>query len=205
MFAGLVAVTAALILALTWGASLRNTFDYANQQSVDLAADMYSAIEGHLSPAEALTEETLAAIAQGTVDPRDTEALSRWLMGGLASLPQIRAAAIIKPDHSSWSVHRGNGPIEFDSVTRADPATVARAFEDAKRRGGIPYWGQLVYVERTALINFRALFDWPDGGKAMLAIVISTADFSRFLAQKSEETGWQGFILYNKSQVLAHK
>ena len=205
VFAGLVAVTAAAILALTWGASLRNSFAFANQQSIDLASDMFEAIEGHLSPAEALSAETLHALEAGSFDPRDTEAFSRWLMGGLAAAPQIRAAAVIRPDYTSWSVHRGLGPIVFDTKSNADRETVTRAFEDAKARSETSYWGELVYVEDSVLINYRTLFDWPGGGKAMLAIVIATEDLSRFLAETSRKTGWTGFILYTRSEVLAHE
>lgn len=204
VFAGLVAVTAIAILAVTWGASLRNWIEYANQQSIDLSDDMRAAIQGHLAPAEALAAETLAAIAAGSADPRDTEAFSRWLMGGLAAAPQIRAAGIVRPDSKSWSVHRSNGAIAFEPTSQADLAAVARAFEEANARGGAPYWGGLVYVNGTALINYRAVFDWPGGGQGMLAIAISTADLSRFLAEQGAKTGWQGFILYGKSRVLAH-
>lgn len=204
MFAGLVAVTAVVILAVTWGASLRNSFESANRQSIDLSEDMYAAIEGHLLPAEALAAETLAAIDAGTLDPADTGRFAGWLMGGLAAVPQIRAAAVIRPDLVSWSVHRGNGSIVFEPVSRASRETIEATFADARSRDGVPYWGELVFVGGSALLNFRSLFDWPGGGKAMLAVTIATADLSTFLAEKAQKTEWQGFILYDKSRVLAH-
>jgi adenylate cyclase len=205
VFAGLVAVTAVVILAVTWGASLRNSFDSANRQSIDLSEDLFTAIVGHLSPAEKLSEQTLTAIGAGTVDPADTVNFARWLMGGLAAVPEIRAAAVIRPDLSSWSVHRGEGRIVFEPVSRASRETIEAVFADAENRGGKPFWGDLVYVGGATLINLRAMFDWPGGGKGLLAIAISTTDLSRMLAEKSENSGWRGFILYDKSQVLAHE
>ncbi len=205
VFAALVAITAAAVLALTLAASLRNSFEYSNQLAIDLAADMYGAIEGHLTPAEDLARETLEAVANGAIDPADRDAFSRWLMGGLAAAPQIRAIALVRSDLSSWSVHRGEGNIVYEAQSQADPQMIKRVFEDAMQRGGTPYWGDLVYVQDAALINYRALFDWPGGGKAMLAIAITTGDLSRFLAEQGAKTGWTGFVLLNKSQVLAHE
>ena len=139
VFAGLVTITAAAVLALTWGASLRNTFDFLNQRKVDLTADMKAGIEGHLLPAKDLTRETLAAISQGVFDPSDQEVFAQFLIGGLAATPQIRALAVIRPDHSSWSVHRGEGPLKFEEGSRAPPELIAKAFEDAKSREPGPY------------------------------------------------------------------
>lgn len=166
---------------------------------------MFTTIEDHLNPAEVMVKETLTAIGNGALDPTDQSDFASWLMGGLAAVPQIRAIAVIPPDLKSWSVHRGTGLIEFDPVSRANSATVARVIGDAAQRGGKPYWGEIVYVEGSALINYRALFLWPGGGRAMLVIAISTSDLSRFLAKKSAASDWSGFILYDKSQVLAHE
>ena len=113
VLAGLVLVTAAAVLAVTWGASLRNTFDFLNQRTVDLSADMERDIQAHLLPAEDFAHQTIAAINDGTVDPTDKPAFVQWLMGGLAAMPQARAIALVKPGYDGWSVHRADGPIKL--------------------------------------------------------------------------------------------
>ena len=192
------------MLALTWGASLRNTFDFLNQRSVDLVSDMKADIEGYLRPAESLSLEAVTAIAQGVVDPRDVDGFGRFLMGGLATMPQVRALAVIRPDYTSWSVHRGEGQIKLENRSRAPKEAVAKAFADAKSRRMEPFWGELVRVENSTLINLRTLFDWPDGGYGMLVAAISVEELSRFMSEESRYPGWTGFILYDRSKVLAH-
>lgn len=204
MFAGLVAVTAAAVLALTWGASLRNTVDSLNQRAVDLTSALQTGIERHLLPAEDMARETVNAIREGIIDPRDQNAFAKFLMGGLAATPQIRALAVIRPDYTSWSVHRAEGPLQLETVSRAPPEVIAKAFKDAKSRKAGPYWGDLVRVRGATLINLRTLFDWPGGGQGMLVAAISTQELSRFLMVESRYTDWTGFILYNRSEVLAH-
>lgn len=204
VFAGLVVITAAAVLALTLGASLRNTFDFLNQRSVDLIADMQADIDGYLRPAENLSLETVTAIAQGIIDPRDQESFAKFLMGGLAAMPQVRALAVIRPDYTSWSVHRAEGQIKLENRSRARPALIEKAFRDAKSRRKEPFWGELVRVENSTLINLRTLFDWPGGGQGMLVAAISVQELSRFMTEESRYPGWTGFVLYDRSAVLAH-
>ncbi len=204
LFAGLVAVTAAAVLAITWGASLRNTFNFLNERSVDLVGDMKADIEGYLGPAESLSLEAVTAIAQGVVDPRDQQNFSRFLMGGLATMPQVRALAVIRPDFSSWSVHRAEGQIKLENRSRAPRAVIEKVFNEAKLCRMEPFWGELVRVQNTTLINLRTLFDWPGGGYRMLVAAISVQELSRFMTEESRYPGWTGFILYDRSSVLAH-
>jgi adenylate cyclase len=204
VLAGMVAVTAAAVLALTWGASLRNTFDFLNQRTVDLAADLMVTVDTQLLPAEYLAAETIAAIQQGVVDPTDQTAFSNRLMGGLSGAPQVRAIAVVKPDLTSWSVHWGEGRLMLETVSRASQETITKAFIDAAKRPPGPFWGELVHVQNSTLINLRATFDWPAGGKGMLVVVISLHELSGIFADQNRNPGWTSFILYGHSQVLAH-
>jgi adenylate cyclase len=204
VLAGMVAVTAAAVLALTWGASLRNTFDFLNQRTVDLAADLMVTVDTQLLPAEYLAAETIAAIQQGVVDPTDQTAFSNRLMGGLSGAPQVRAIAVVKPDLTSWSVHWGEGRLMLETVSRASQETITKAFIDAAKRPPGPFWGELVHVQNSTLINLRATFDWPAGGKGMLVVVISLHELSGIFADQNRNPGWTSFILYGRSQVLAH-
>ena len=71
-----------------------------------------------------------------------------------------------------------------------------------KSRRKAPFWGELVRVENSTLINLRTRFDWPGGGQGMLVAAISIQELSRFMTEESRYPGWTGFILYNKSSVL---
>ena len=197
-------MTAAAVLAVTWGASLRNTFDFLNQRTVDLSADMERDIQAHLLPAEDFAHQTIAAINDGTVDPTDKPAFAQWLMGGLAAMPQARAIALVKPGYDGWSVHRADGPIKLQERSETPHALVDAAFRDATTRPREPYWGDVVHVQNTTLINLRTLIDWPEGGQAILAVVISLQDLSRLISHPERTPGWTSFILYGKSTVLAH-
>ncbi|HKK29161.1 MAG TPA: hypothetical protein VKA18_02055, partial [Alphaproteobacteria bacterium] len=133
LLAGLVAVTAGAILALTWGASMRNTFEFLNQRSVDLIGQSRQALEGHLLPAERFARKTALSIERGAIEATDRLSFSRWLMGAMTINPQIRAIAVIGPDRTGWSVHRVFGPLAMETATRASPEIVAKAFEEAER------------------------------------------------------------------------
>jgi adenylate cyclase len=204
VLAGLVALTAALVLALTWGASLRNTFDLLNDRSIGLAYNLRAAIETHLQPAEDLAGEAARQIAAGGLDPSDRVAFGHWLMGALAAVPQVRGIGVVPPDLAVWSVHRAGGAIVMEPRARVRPGVIRLIAEDAKGRPPQPYWGDVEFVDGASVISLRVPIVWPGGGKGLLVVGISLQEISRHLARQQTALGWTGFILRDQTHVLAH-
>jgi class 3 adenylate cyclase len=201
-------VSLGLVLWLTLGTARENTLQLLR----DKAALVLSLVEARttqfLAPAEALTEEVAARIAQHELAISDTDALANALRYALAAAPQLSAAVFTGVDGWMVSVfRRRDGTIGWSREQWAGDRVIARAMQPLLAGDDpAPGWGEPTHIAAAGTTLMFFAHPARRDGRLVGAVVatISVPNLSRFIADIDTPGDIGTFVLYGRDRVVAH-
>ncbi|MEM8588057.1 MAG: adenylate/guanylate cyclase domain-containing protein [Pseudomonadota bacterium] len=206
---GLVFLSVATVLMISFTANVRNTFSLLLDRA-DLAVTLAERrLEALVTPASGLMAEIARLVEVGVLDPDDREAFLTALALAQAGTPQVTGIAYLHDDLTmDVAVLGPDGPEVFpDDVYTRD--MLAMAWDEALDNPE-GYWAEVIYIggPDQSAINWRQPL-WRDGElTAVLTAVISVRSLSEFLLDLTTSDGSEGslgaFLLYGEQDVLAH-
>lgn len=206
---GLVFLSVATVLTISFLANVRNTYDLLLDRA-DLTVTLAERrLEALVAPASGLMAEIARLVELGVLDPNDRETFLTALALAQAGTPQVTGIAFLDDGLTmDIAVLGPDGPEAFpdDVYTRG---MLAMAWDEALDRPE-GYWAEVIYIggwEQSA-VNWRQPL-WRDGELvAVLTAVISVRSLSEFLLDLTASGGSEGslgaFLLYGDQDVLAH-
>ena len=201
--AALILIPAAVVLYLGIATARQNTFQMLEGQAAEYLDHAVDRVAHNLKPVEIQSSYVADTIASGRIDPSDKAALSRFLRGALAGLPQVHDLAFIDTKLHVLRVNRESGVVsQLDWAN--DPQTqeiVARAATHP-----IPYWGEFFYVERTGrtMLNYRAPVRRNGKLLGVLVSAVALDNLGNYVTAAAKGPVRNAFIITQKGQVLAH-
>lgn len=207
VMAGLVALTAAVILSVVWYMSAGTTRDLlAKTARLGLDA-VQTRIGSRFTPVEDQLAYLAREVAAGRLDPADPLALERVMSGALAATPQVRVLSFVTPNGKVFGVTQGQkGVFSFEETVQSDDE---RSEIEEARRSGEAHWGPVYFVPdpaiRTSVANLRqpAKVDGQFAGVFRATITVDTiSEYLREIAVSNP--GTTPFVLYGRDHVLAH-
>lgn len=206
-FGALVLVIVAVVLGGGLWIASTNTFTLLRDKAEAGITMLVQRTERELNPAREQVAYLSRLIESGELDPSDKPRMADFLIGALASTPQVRGLAYIDTQFDVLRVVRPRqGGIEVGLVNWSDdPDTVSR-MEEA-RAASRPYWGELIWSRQaqSTLINLRAPVRYAGKFRGLLVAIVTVRDLSRFLSRQAGPLGGNSFILYGDRYVLAHR
>ncbi len=202
--AGLVLLSAGVVLALSSQAAWRNTSELLNAQTELAMTLIEEAIRGHVNPALEISRYLHTQVATGQLHPENPGELVAAFKGALAAAPQIAGVVLWDQNIRKMEIRRSaNGAVSVSH--EQDPVTPElRAFLDTARRKGAPAWGpptegdaEANYVYTTTPLNFRGRY-W-----GVIATGVTIGNLSAIVKGIGDQLGLTAFILH-QNHVLAH-
>ena len=204
VIAGLVILSAGLVLGLSSQTAWKNTFELLREQSDLSTALMETEIRNHINPAMEIARYIHAQVAAGELNPKNKDALINTFIGALAAAPQIAGVVLWDENINRVEVRRDeNGALLIiDEVE-----TVTQEFRDLLtqvRQNDAPMWGapndgdgKGNYIYTLTPLNFG------DEYFGVMATGVTIDNLSSIVAQIGEAYDMTAFILYGDN-VLAH-
>ena len=202
----LVSLSVVLVLAIGWFTASSNTQDLLVERFNLMLTVLENQVKGELEPARKQMDAVSQLLTSGAVDPGDRQAVQTFLLGAIATTPQVKRLIVIGPDHRAVGAEWQDGQVvpvdqyagprlaeQYDAVTTTDQTIAAWL---APTYLG-PRLGS-AFAQRQPLLH--------DGRK--IGVVISDvtvgalSEFIRTLDRQSSNTRF--FILYGRDQVLAY-
>ncbi|MBR1217421.1 hypothetical protein JQ557_05425 [Bradyrhizobium sp. U87765 SZCCT0131] len=206
VMAGLVALTAFIVLAVFWLATASTT----RQLLADNASLAMDAIERRLDDWFTPVTNQLNFLARefaGKHGQMPPAAMDMLLSGAVAGTPQVRALSLVSPDGAVRGVSQGSsGAVRFSDTLRTDGER--QRIEDARTRVDV-HMGPVYYVADPDLGTsvadvMRSVHDG-DRFLGVLTATITVDEPSRYLkAIAASLPGSTPFVLYGRDRVLAH-
>jgi class 3 adenylate cyclase len=202
----LVSLSVVLVLAIGWYTASSNTQDLLVERFNLMLTVLENQVSGELEPARRQIDSVSHLLTSGAVDPGDRDAVQTFLLGAIATTPQVKRLVMIGTDHravgAEWQddqvvpIDRYAGPRlaeQYDEVTTSDqPIASWLAPSYLGRRLGS------AFVQRQPLLR--------DGIKiGVLISDVTVGELSEFIrALDSKASNTRFFILYGRDHVLAH-
>ncbi len=186
-------------------AGQRNTFDLL-RRSAEITLDSIEAqLDQHLGAAARQAEYLAARVAEGTVEPTDSERMVEIMLGALAATPQVNGIAFIDPELDTLRVGRKEGLLVWlrsDWSERAEIAAMIERIRDA----GPHTWLGIVWVGDFQEAHVAIVAPAHRNGVYLgsFSSVVSVRALSGFLDRLDRDFGTHSFILHGRDQVLAH-
>lgn len=202
----LVSLSVVLVLAIGWFTASSNTQDLLAERFRLMLTVLENQVNGELEPARKQMESASRLLTSGAVDLGDRQAVQSFLLGAIATTPQVKRLMVIDTDHrvvgAEWRddqlapIDRSAGPWlaeQYDAVATSDQTALS--------------WLAPSYLGPrmgSALVMLLPLLR--DGRRIGLLVsdvtVGELSEFIRTLDDKSSATRF--FILYGTDRVLAH-
>lgn len=159
-------------------------------------------IETHLSPVSAQLDYVARAVQLGRLDPDDSEAMRRFLLGALAATPQVVGIAHVRPDDTVQRYARNT----MEVTERRDSMAGVHGSLDEARRNPAQHWVSPIWspIVGETVVALRQPLYGPKGFEGTLVAAVTILELSRYLAAMSVEIGHTPFILFGRDRVLAH-
>ncbi len=199
----LIAVLAVLVLGLWSGR--QNTMSLLRDKAELLVATTIARVRSHLDPARHQVAFVERLIADGRVDPTNSERFIDILTGAMAAAPQITAVLFLDLDLQARGIARTpEGP----QVVTLDYSGDPRVREGLRwgRTAEAPVWGEPLWREepRQTVLNLRQPVRRNGEFIGILVAAVSVQALSGYLAGIDTSQGSNVFILYDRDHVLAH-
>ena len=201
--AALILIPAGVVLYLGIATARQNTFQMLEGRAAEYLDHAVDRVSHNLKPVETQSSYVVDAIASGRVAPSDNVALSDFLRGALASLPQVHDLAFIDTDLHVLRINRESGTASRLDWAN-DPQT--RQIVDRAATHPAPYWGEFFYVERTGrtMLNYRAPVRRNGKLLGVLVSAVALDDLGNYVTAAAKGPVRNAFIITQKGQVLAH-
>jgi class 3 adenylate cyclase len=201
---GLVLLAAIPVLTLGYLGARDNTSRLLRDRSELLLDAVEAKIRSLLEPAGHQLAFLAEALGTGRVEPEDTAALDRLMLGALAATPQVAALALVRANANVRRYTRAGYLVEERRWPEGYPAVREGLAEAGRARGvryGQPVWSPIL---RQTLVPIRHAVRHEGGVLGSLTAVVTIADLSRQLAALGEQLEAVPFVLLGRDAVLAH-
>ena len=203
---GLVFVGTAAVLTIgLWGAA-RNTMGLLADKAELATGGLARSLRQHLDPVRHGNAFLSDLIQRGEIDVNDTVQLVDYMTGSMAATPQILGMAFISPSVEVVRVSRSEKVLGIDVQNGAGNPIFSAAIAEARTRDQ-PYWGGLVWNEQVGSTFLTRRSPIRRNGRfvGMLVSTVTVRALSRFLRDSQAGPLPDGFILYGRNHVLAHR
>jgi len=202
--AGLVLLSAGLVLALSFQTAWRGTSELLYAQAELAMTLMEEEVHNHINPALEIARFVHAQVEAGLVDPRERAQLERVFTGALGATPQVAAVVVWDKDLRRMEVRRNKAGL-VTVVDRQDNITPGlRDMAERIRAPGGPSWGpptegdsESNYINARAPLTYRGEF-W-----GVLATGVTINNLSAIVKRIGESLDMTAFILYG-DHLIAH-
>ena len=198
-----VALAVGITLYMSGVAGVRSTHDLLAERAGGLLDNLQRRVDAKLQPVRVQSTWIVQAVESGRVNINDIPRLDSFMYGALASTPQVRSLAIIRPNGSvrRWLRNRRAGIDENWSKRPNFPALLERVRSQESAEWRPPRTstsaGSAVLQHVAPLrINGRLV--------GILSQIIPVYRLSEEMDAFRSESGVTPFILYNRDRVLAH-
>jgi adenylate cyclase len=202
----LVLLSVVLVLAIGWFTASSNTQDLLVERFKLMLTVLENQVNAELEPARKQMESVSWLLTSGAVDLGDRQAVQSFLLGAIATTPQVKRLIMIGTDHrvigAEWhddqvaSVDHYAGPRlaeQYDAVTTSDQ-TIASWLAPTYLG---PRMGSALVLQQPLLRDGRKI-----GVLISDVTVGGLSEFIQTLDNKASNTRF--FILYGRDHVLAH-
>ena len=197
--------TAAVLTIGLWGAA-RNTMGLLADKAELATGGLARSLQQHLDPVRDGNAFLTDLIQRGEIDVTDTVQLVDYMTGSMAATPQILGMAFISPSVEVVRVSRSAKVLGIDVQNGAGDPTFSTAIAEARTRDHA-YWGGLVWNDNvgTTFVTRRSPIRRDGQFIGMLVSTVTVQALSRFLGDANTGPLPDGFILYGRDHVLAHR
>src|SRR5260221_1807698 len=95
----LVSLSVVLVLAIGWFTASSNTQDLLVERFNLMLTVLENQVSGELEPARRQIDSVSHLLTSGAVDPGDRDAVQTFLLGAIATTPQVKRLVMIGTDH----------------------------------------------------------------------------------------------------------
>ena len=202
--AGLVLLSAGLVLALSFQTAWRGTSELLYAQAELAMSLMEEEIHNHINPAFEIAQFMHAQVASGRVDPGDSEALTRVFTGALAAAPQVAAVVVWDENLRRMEIRRDHAGL-VTVLHRQDQITPSlRDMAEQIRAADGPSWGPPTEGDSESnYVNARAPLVYQGRRYGVMATGVTINNLSAIVKRIGESLDMTAFILYGE-YLLAH-
>ncbi len=208
MTAGLVILLLGSAVASFWAAldaARRNTFELLNSVAQISVNAVAAEVDSYVHAAQEQLAFIADVIGSGEVGSYDTARLKDLMLGSLAAAPQVSGVAFVRRDYSVLRAGRRNDEL----ATFVDSWGHRQEIRDAMENERIlddPTWRAIGYLEEFESTHIIVADSVVREGELLgiLFSVVSTQSLSSFLADYDRGSSAQSFVLFERTQVLAH-
>ena len=186
-------------------AGRRNTFGLLRESAEITLYSIEAQLEQHLGAAARQAAYLAERVAEGMIEPSDSERMVEFMLGALAATPQVNGIAFINAELDSLRVGRKDGTLTWLRSDWSERAEIARMIESIRDAG--PYsWLGVAWIEDFQEPHVAIVAPAHRNGVYLgsFSSVVSLRALSGFLATLDEGLGTHSFILYGRDRVLAH-
>ena len=202
--AGLVLLSAGLVLTLSSQAAWRSTIELLRARAELAVSIIEEEIRNHVTPALEISRFLHAQVASGQIHPENPDELISVFKGALAAAPQIAGLALWDEALNELSINRSESGVISVARGRGADTPGFRALLEAARERGAPGWGpptggdaEANYVYTVTPLNYQGKH-W-----GVMATGVTINNLSGIIKRIGDEHGMTAFILY-QDLVLAH-
>ncbi len=186
-------------------AAQRNTFELERQIAELTVEAVNREVDTHLGAAQKQVDFLSELIERGDVDIGDERRLNDMMTGALAAAPQVSGIAFVRADYSVLRAGRRGGELISLRGNWADRPGVREAMQNPSLLAE-PTWRTISWTEDVQaphsivaqpVVRDRELL-------GLMFSVVSVGALSGFLEDFDKANGTHSFILYGRTQVLAH-
>jgi len=202
--AGLVLLSAGLVLALSMKTAWRGTSELLYTQAELAMTLIEGEIYNHINPALEISKFIHAQVAAGLVDPGNPGELAAVFKGALAAAPQVAAVVLWDENLMRQEIRRDQHGL-VTVVGRQDEITPSlREMAAAIRTAGGPSWGPPTEGDsQSNYVNARTPLDYRGRHWGVMATGVTINNLSTIVKRIGESLDMTAFILYG-DHLLAH-
>ena len=198
-----VALAAGITLYMSGVASVRSTHDLLAERAGGLLDNLERRVDAKLRPVRSQAAWIIQAIETQRIKIDDVTRLDSFMFGALATTPQVRSIALIRPNGlvRRWLRNSRAGIDENWSERPNFPTLLERA-----RTQENPEWRPPLTstTTRSAVLQYTAPLRIEGQLIGILSQIVPAYRLSEEMTAFGTESGVTPFILYNKDRVLAH-
>ena len=202
--AGLVLLSAGLVLALSMKTAWRGTSELLSAQAELAMTLMEEEVRNHISPALEISKFIHSQVAAGQIYPGNPKELLAVFRGALAAAPQIAGVVLWDKQYNRMEIRRSESGEVSVSAEPEPVNTVLYEFIERIRQSDAPRWGpptegdtEYNYVYAYAPLDYRGRH-W---GAMVTGVTIN--NLSAIVKRIGDSLDMTAFIIYD-DLMLAH-
>jgi class 3 adenylate cyclase len=202
----LIAISVIAVLFVGLGSARRNTTELLQQQASMMIDHSLEGIDGHLQPMVQMAAELAEMMEEGRLDPFALAPFQRAMLGALTAARQAEGVLYLTSDLRLIGARRRESRLQqVDEDLSADSA--ARDVLEIASGRSESVWGPPIWRAEANATFLNLLQPVRRGGRflGVLVVAVTISAFSDFVTEMSSSLGDNGFVLYGRDHVLAHR